>query len=115
MSYPCPECHDRYTQSLPMVYNSGISTWTSQRGLASGSQTVLSSMTSPPSQRRYPRSLLAACLDDAPVSPSVVRGWHRKIEHLRRPVECPAFYVPVSVRETGAKGAGNGTRKEAYP
>jgi hypothetical protein len=29
-------------------------------------------------------------------------------------VECPAFYVPVSVRATGAKGAGNGTRKEAY-
>jgi hypothetical protein len=51
MSYPCPQCHDRYTRSLPMVHNSGISNWTSQRGLASGSQTVLSRMTSPPGPR----------------------------------------------------------------
>ena len=29
-------------------------------------------------------------------------------------VECPVLYVPVSMRETGAKGAGNGARKEAY-
>jgi hypothetical protein len=29
-------------------------------------------------------------------------------------VECPAIYVPVSMRETGAKGAGDGARKEAY-
>src|SRR5260370_3520688 len=41
-----------------MVHQSGISTWTSQRGLASGSQTVLSSMTSPPG----PRDTLGASL-----------------------------------------------------
>jgi hypothetical protein len=58
MSYPCPRCHDRYTRSLPMVHQSGISTWTSQRGLARGSQTVLSRMTSPPG----PRDTLGASL-----------------------------------------------------
>jgi hypothetical protein len=29
-------------------------------------------------------------------------------------VECPANFEPVCMRETGAKGAGDGTRKEAY-
>jgi hypothetical protein len=29
-------------------------------------------------------------------------------------VECLALFVPVDVRETGMRGALNGTRKEAY-
>ena len=38
-----------------------------------------------------------------------IRRWIRP-----RWVECPALFVPVDVRETGMKGAWNGTRKEAY-
>jgi hypothetical protein len=29
-------------------------------------------------------------------------------------VECPAFYVPVGMRETGQKGAEDGEGQEAY-
>jgi hypothetical protein len=29
-------------------------------------------------------------------------------------VECPANFVPVGMRQTGMRGAWNGTRKEAY-
>ena len=35
-------------------------------------------------------------------------------EDIQIRLECPAFFVPVSMRETGTKGALNGTRKEAY-
>lgn len=68
MSYPCPQCHDRYTRSLPMTHQSGISTWTSQRGLASGSQTVLSIMTSPPGQRGTLGAYLLLILTMLPVA-----------------------------------------------
>jgi hypothetical protein len=30
------------------------------------------------------------------------------------PLECPALFVPVAMRETGMRGALNGARKEAY-
>ena len=29
-------------------------------------------------------------------------------------LECPANFVPVEMRQTGMRGAWNGTRKEAY-
>jgi hypothetical protein len=68
MSFPCPQCHDRYTRSLPMVHQSGISTWTSQRGVASGSQTVLSRMTSPPGPRNTLGATLVLCLTMFPIA-----------------------------------------------
>jgi len=68
MSFPCPRCSDRYTRSLPMVHQSGISTWTSQRGLASGSQTVLSSMASPPGRRETLGASLLLCLTMFPIA-----------------------------------------------
>jgi hypothetical protein len=33
---------------------------------------------------------------------------------LVEPVECPAFFVPVPMRETGRKGAEDGEGQEAY-
>jgi hypothetical protein len=38
--------------------------------------------------------------------------WYEKGK--RRRLECPASFVPVDLRETGMRGALNGTRKEAY-
>lgn len=33
---------------------------------------------------------------------------------LRHPLECPATFVPVEMRQTGMRGTGYGTREEAY-
>ena len=38
----------------------------------------------------------------------------RILENGDLSLECPANFEPVCMRETGAKGAGDGTRKEAY-
>jgi len=38
-------------------------------------------------------------------------GWHTFSTLLK--VECPAAFVPESMRQTGMRGALNGTRKEA--
>ena len=35
-------------------------------------------------------------------------------EFQRLLLECPAIFVPVEVRETGMRGALNGTREEEY-
>ena len=35
-------------------------------------------------------------------------------EIAAKTVECPAFYVPVLMRETGRKGADDGEGQEAY-
>ena len=39
---------------------------------------------------------------------------YTQIVHDIATVECPAFFVPVLMRETGHKGADHGQRKEAY-
>jgi hypothetical protein len=42
----------------------------------------------------------------------VQTSWITLLRH--RYLECPAFYVPVLVRETGRKGADDGEGQEAY-
>jgi hypothetical protein len=67
MSYPCPQCHDRYTRSLPMVYNSGISTWTNQRGRQRQPDRPLQHDLAA-KFTRFRRSLIAAVFYDVPVA-----------------------------------------------
>lgn len=57
MAYPCPQCGDRYTQSLPMVYGTGTSVrdWRSRSGYGgqTTSQTLVAGMATPPVKRSW--------------------------------------------------------------
>ena len=57
-----------------------------------------------------PKRVLSLASESA--TPYRIRRLYEKERELY--LECPALFVPVDVRETGMRGALNGTRKEAY-
>jgi hypothetical protein len=61
MSYPCPQCGGRYTQSIAMMYSDNTRRWRDFRGRNHSSQSDLAARYSPPQRRgtRGPTILLA--------------------------------------------------------
>ena len=51
MSYPCPQCSGRYTQSVSMMYSEHTRRWSGGRGRGGSSQTDLAAEHSPPQSR----------------------------------------------------------------
>lgn len=54
MAFPCPRCGDRYTQSLPMVWGSGLHVRRWSSGLWGGhseSQSLVGAQAAPPTKR----------------------------------------------------------------
>lgn len=53
MAYPCPQCSDRSTQRISLMYDSSTRRWRDHAGRARSSQSDLASKYSPPQPRGY--------------------------------------------------------------
>lgn len=59
MAYPCPQCGDRSTQRISLMYDSSTRRWRDHAGRAHASQTDLASKYAPPQPRGYLGRVLA--------------------------------------------------------
>ena len=53
MLYPCPECHDKGTQKISLMYESSTHRWKNYHGTVRTSQSDLASRYAPPKRRGY--------------------------------------------------------------
>jgi hypothetical protein len=68
-------------------------------------------------ERAEERAALTVPASPLPAAQDMKRGHSRKEIWLRakgKSLECPAFFVPDGMRQTGLKRSGDGTREEAY-
>jgi hypothetical protein len=107
MAYPCPRCTDRYTQSLPMVFQSGIRQWSNYRSSGT-SQSNLSRLVAPPRQQRTAFRwialaflLLVSVLSIRSITSGMFPGWFaaEEVHHQAPVIDGPAYLRQKMLRQ----------------